>query len=241
MGATKMRHLSLAAAVLGLSLAASPAMAMFGDPFTPGSSTPSTGYAFPVGESFVASQTVQLNQPGNPNVTAQVIVDVYKETSGTLDFFYQVTNTGNTTLATSAFGNFGFPPAFNTAGGYINSKVPPPADMTQGTFAPVAASDPAGGGAITFSFDSSASSVGLGIGQTSNVMFVSTNATSYDTLGTATVNGDVTSTGANTGGNSYTGIYEPTTFSSVPEPSSLVLCGLAGLIGLGARRFRRAR
>jgi PEP-CTERM motif len=82
----------------------------------------------------------------------------------------------------------------------------------------------------TFNLDVTGFVQSLVNGGVSNVEFL----TSEPVLGNATIYGDSTN-GAS---------YAPSlsiTFGAVPEPSSLVLCGLAGLIGLAVSRVRRKR
>jgi hypothetical protein len=163
--------------------------------------------------------------------------DVYRTLAGTYDFLFQVTNTGSTNISDLSVVNYG-PTAtnFSTDVGY--QTVGPGGDSTNsggmvgGAVAtPTITRSPAGG-TIDFTFDSTAV---LPPNSISNVLFIQTNATNFDELGSGTINDNSLLNGTAT-----VALFEP---AAVPEPSSLVLCGLAGMVGLGhaARRRMRAR
>ena len=83
------------------------------------------------------------------------------------------------------------------------------------------------GGRVSFDFDGT----GIAAGALSSIFFVETNAPSFDGVGSLTANGTFSNVGSS---------FEPAGIpAAVPEPSSIVLCGLAGLMGLGYTAKRR--
>jgi len=237
-------------ALLGAFGLASPAMAAFGDPLSSGLTIVATPFTYPVvPETLIASQSISIN--GNPNITGTLLVDVYRETgTGTLDFFYQLTNTSPAAGGSNAFfsslnvSNFGTAIPFQTSVGYFTNTTD---NFITGSFHPQQISRTIDGGTVSFIFDPSGNpSSGLpsgppgGSANTTLVMFISTNALAFDALGTATAVSEAGGT-INLGSDAANGVFEPTVGNSVPEPSSIVLCCMAGVIGLGVHRFRRAR
>ncbi len=95
----------------------------------------------------------------------------------------------------------------------------------------VTAGRPAAGTPITFSF-----ATPIAPGANSEVILVQTTATNYDTGGGVTA-------GAMTAGNGSTVFANvpEVAAGAVPEPGSIVLGGLAMLIGASVYRFRRMR
>jgi len=153
---------------------------------------------------------------------------VYKESGGTLDFYYQVTNnvTSSDDLARETNTNFlgyttytGFLPDATglTSAGFVN-----------GTIAPQTADSSSGGSVIGFVFGPLPTEE-IPPGSTSNVLVISTNATSYTSGNASVIDGGTTTLAA----------YEPTSLT-VPEPASLLLVG-AGLLILGKSRKTHSR
>ncbi len=153
---------------------------------------------------------------------------VYRTTSGTLDFFYQITNnnTGNSTtdnlrLVTAV--NF---TGFTTAVGYVTSS---------GSVAPSDSNRTLSGAAINFDFLNASGQNTLGtkppsgLGSTSYWLEVDTNATTFcNTCGSLSVQD---------GGNAAMLAPAPT---AVPEPATLGFLG-GGLALLGIARLRKRK
>jgi hypothetical protein len=206
------------------------------------------GEAYPVGSAtFIggASITVPLSQPGNPNISGTLTEEVWRENgTGTLDFLYQIKNNSPaangllSSLANFQLSSFGGGTPFLTSVDYATNAAAIDGLFIGNGQGSVAATRSSDGASVTFSFDPAGGpQTGLPSGNTSAVLFIATNATAYNQFGVATINGEVFN-GASNGGNSFTGIFEPTV-AAVPEPASIVLCGLAGLIGAGVYRSRK--
>jgi hypothetical protein len=149
---------------------------------------------------------------------------VYRESGGTLNFDFSVTNTSTSDvierITTAQF------TGFTTSVAYSGTTVVP-TDATRGAGA--------GAGVIGFDFPSSSTNGAIGAGNGSSTLIIATNAVNFGS-GTISVQDGTSSTGV------------PSAFAPagpaavVPEPSSLAIAGLGalGLIGYGLRR-RKAK
>ena len=170
--------------------------------------------------------------------TAGTIVSaVYRESGGTLDFYYQVTN--NTTAPNC--GTAGKPMCdpisretdtnfmafitalgFRTDGASLGGSDP----FVNGTVPPVTGDRNSVGDVIGFSFNPP-DTAKIQPGQISNVLVISTNATNFTTGNASVIDGGVTTVAS----------FEPA--SAVPEPASFLFVGGALLAISRIRRVTR--
>lgn len=143
---------------------------------------------------------------------------VFRESGGTLDFYYQIANNANsaTSIARETdvnFGSFTTSTGFRLDGSFLSGGV-----FTNGTVAPGTADRSSTGAVVGFSFPISGE---ISPGATSLVLEISTNATMF-TAGNASIID---------GGSQTVAAFQPTgSVSQVPEPSSLLLLA-SGLMG----------
>lgn len=144
---------------------------------------------------------------------------VFQESTGTLDFYYQVANSAGSATALSRESDTSFV-GFTTFTGYRTDAV---VAFVVGTVAPVSADRNAAGGLMGFNFFPAKILPGL----TSDILVISTDATLFAAGNAAVIDGGTQTVAA----------FEPTgTPATVPEPGTLLLIG-AGL--LAAPFFRR--
>jgi hypothetical protein len=131
---------------------------------------------------------------GNPFEIGTVTEDVYQQTNGSLDFYYQVANNASSSDSISevTIGNF---TGFTTSIDYL----------TNGQDVPTVATRQSTGDAIDFDFDN-----GINPGMETDWLEVTTNATTYNSSGTFAV--------IDTLNSNLTSSLQPT-----PEPSSCAL------------------
>ncbi len=153
---------------------------------------------------------------------------VYMESGGTLDFYYQVSNTSPdgdnfSRNSDSSFGGFLTDVGFRTDGSSLTGT-----GFTDSAFIPDTAdrSTTNGGAVVGFNFNSFGTLDEIPVGAKSSVLVITTNATHY-MLGTAS---------AIDSGTATVPAYEPT---NVPEPTSIVLFGSGLLLFVGLARSRR--
>jgi hypothetical protein len=171
----------------------------------------------------------QINS-GNPNLKGSITEAVYRNSAGTLDFAYQLSNTGSVTLGTVVVSDF---TGFATNAG---SLTPPlPANASDFNAAGVAAPTPSSrtlNGANVF-FDA----FNLAGGATSAVFFVHTDALDFNALGFA----NVVANSTDAGGGVVPNLLQPKPLAPVPEPSSLCLMlAFGGVVG-GVQILRRLK
>jgi hypothetical protein len=193
---------------------------------------------------FFASQDVTLlasnsgnwsSGSGSATATGTYTDAVYRNTSGTLDFVYQFSNSSSSSVAiTSTTGyNFG---NFTTDVGYVQNGAALPGGifMNGSTITPGVPDDisrSGDGSTITFDFNVFGTGDNIGAGITTAALMVSTNATKF----TSGAVGLIAAGTDNLAG------FQPT---AVPEPSTLVPLGglsllLGGMVAI-KRRKRRA-
>jgi hypothetical protein len=198
-----------------------------------GSAVPDTS-PFPAGETFVADMLNQtLGPPGNSvpqTLFGTYSVWVYRSVAGTLDFYYQLNlSSASTNNAESV--TAGFFRTVTTDAGYLTGSTLPTGASTPTSSVPLSVARGTSGDPITWSWVAPGVNTPITPGQSSQVLFVFTNATTY-------TSGTFSAIDSTTSANPALGPVVPS--GGVPEPASVVMMGLGGL-GVGALALVRRR
>jgi hypothetical protein len=145
---------------------------------------------------------------------------VFRNSSGTLDFYYQLMNSPNSATAIARETNTSFQ-GFVTYTGFRTDAVGP---FTLGTTPPVTADSNLSATVVGFSF-SPPDPGKIGPGLISDILVISTNATAFVAGNASVIDGGTQTVAA----------FQP---AGVPEPGTLFLMG-AGLLGIAC--FKRKR
>lgn len=172
----------------------------------------------------------------NPGTTPQTISgnllsSVYRNTGGTLDFFYQITTNGASNSNIGAFSVTSFA-GTTTSVAQTTADIDAGGPFVAGAVASSFISRENTGEGLTFNFLS-----GIGTNSSSYAQFVRTSATNFTTQGQAAVLGSGVSANLNSN------VIAATPPSQAPEPGSLALAatGLMGAMGMVIRRRRSAK
>lgn len=151
--------------------------------------------------------------------------------AGNLDFVYQISNNAGSTDSVGRVTAINFT-SWSTDIGYVAAGSTLGSGFVDGTVAPELVDRVSPGDSVGFSFNAPLTTL-IAPGETSTVLVIETNATSYTTGYLTIIDGGATTMAAY----GPAGAVTPT----VPEPASMLLIG-GGLLSLaGIARFRRAR
>jgi hypothetical protein len=225
-----MRHSMVLAAVLSVGWFAMPSQATMLACATPVLTTqtviPSdcTGLD---GGTLLASRTDSWNFSPSSTTSGTLSAAVYRNSTGTLDFYYQVFNASTSPTTLRAESNVDFTGFLTSVGFDTTGMTDLGAPFANAGNIPETADRPSPGSVVGFNFNVSGFDFILA-GESSAVLIVSTNATNYTTGFSEILDG----------GSATVPTYQP---AAVPEPMSLMLLG-SSLLGLGmlVRRQKKA-
>jgi hypothetical protein len=204
-----------------------------------GVSVPQTDtFAGDVGANYSVLYTYS-STVSNGSADVTLYADVIQTSGGTLDIAYQVTNnSGSATIDSMSFSDFS-----NVGGVAVAGLSDATAPAMTNFVTPTSPANPpntasrTGTPGATINFTYSSSPLGdIMPGQTSGIVLIVTNSTTYDLKGAGLVSS--LSTGA--GAVAFNGVPEVVA-AAVPEPGSLLLGSLALISGAGVYGFRRVR
>jgi hypothetical protein len=156
--------------------------------------------------------------------SGSLITAVYREASGTLDFYYQVVNDATSATSIGRESNTNFDSFLTSVGFRTDGSTLAGTGFVDGTKPPDLADR--ANGVIGFVYSLNVADK-IAPGQSSNVLIISTNATTYVPGNAELLDGGSVTVAA----------WQPG--SSVPEPATMALLG-GGLLALaGIRRYRR--
>jgi len=168
-----------------------------------------------------------------PTLIANLRSAVVLNAGGTLDFYYQVANSGlsghNLSLASNQA--FALPSSTFVTDVFLRTDTGGLSFFKTGTGAPSSASRSGDGVVVGFNFVGPRTSAKLNPGEISQILVVRTNATQY-VPGTGTISNSIVASGDS---------FAPFSPSSVPEPTSLLLLGSAFAAAGYMARYRAAK
>ena len=174
-----------------------------------------------------------MNAQGISVATGTLAAAVFRNTTGTLDFYYQVSNNASSMDPVERETNFSFLltlPEFLTAVGFRTDGGTLGGVFTAGAVAPVLGDRSMNGDTVGFQFGTAAGAP-VQPGQKSQVLVVSTDATNFTQGSSNVIDGGV----------STVLTFRPAAAApNIPEPASFVLLGGGMLALAGIRRLRRA-
>lgn len=171
-----------------------------------------------ISDTFFASNAGQT-------ITGSYVSAVYDRGGGLLDFYYQFTTEAGSTAPITEFAATSFA-GFSTSVGYFDGDLDGAGPFIDGSESPVNASRSGNGVTVTFDYFE------VNVGETSEVLLIRTNATSY-VQGNSSVQG---------GASANFTTLAPTRIpdNTIPEPGTLALAGI-GILGIAVRASRRGR
>jgi hypothetical protein len=175
---------------------------------------------------LLADMTTDFTYSTSAGTNSGTIESAVYNDGGTLDFYYQISNSDSSAtalarLTATDFAGFTTNAAFRSDGSTLGGTT-----FVNGELPPITADSNVDGSVIGFSFyPPTTPNPEIGPGQQSYVLIISTNATTYSVGNASIIDGGTDTVAA----------FQP---GSVPEPASLGLLGfgLIALAGLG-RRF----